>query len=239
MGCDIHCVVQAREHPNRPWEFVPYCPEKYKQTKNYEDLWAYKIHSGLADRNYTWFAVLAGVRGDVPCIAEPRGFPDDLDNPHEIPCIYGPYGDVLYQDDPCASNMYVYLGDHSYSYVYLQELLDYKHWSDTAYADTAHVRLHRYKTYLKASQSINNQKRFAFHEPHIPDDAWLLTPDQAADPDIHTQMQATFLRNVFVKIETIYTISYACSHQIQHTIPWLLTLAPTPNDVRLVFGFDS
>ena len=59
----------------------------------------------FGDRNYSVFAFLAGVRNysEVPPISEPRGLPDDIDDDGD--------GD--------------YFGDHSYSWLSLDELLKF------------------------------------------------------------------------------------------------------------------
>lgn len=69
-------------------------------------------------RNYTVFGVLAGVRGDedVPSISVPRGLPDDVSK--EV-------SKCQYEGD---------LGDHSFSHVYLHELLNYN-WQHLVYMD--------------------------------------------------------------------------------------------------------
>lgn len=58
-------------------------------------------------RHYTFFGVLAGVRGNGPAISEPRGFPN------------------WFGEDPWWSE-YITNGDHSASWVTLNELLDYR-----------------------------------------------------------------------------------------------------------------
>ena len=80
--------------------------------------WTALETNSFLDRHYLWFAVLANVRnGDgfagtpymtspVPYIQEHRGYPDDFELPDGVE----------------------WLGDHSFGYVTLQELLDYD-WS--------------------------------------------------------------------------------------------------------------
>lgn len=83
MGTDIHCQIEM--HRNGRW-----------RRQGELDL----------DRNYTLFAILAGVRGggEITPIAEPRGLPTDLD-PRP------------FADDECEP-----YGDHSFSWLTLAEL---------------------------------------------------------------------------------------------------------------------
>ncbi len=58
MGCDIHMWVERKETDGK-WHLVP-------------DAKVYNY------RSYRLFGFLAGVCGDGPAIAEPRGWPDDM-----------------------------------------------------------------------------------------------------------------------------------------------------------------
>ena len=99
MGTDIHTLYQKQKE-NGKWEEVE-LPEEYD-----------------FNRSYVWFAILANVRNGfgfagverhtplVP-IAEPRGIPPDMAD------VYDDYdGDA-------------WIGDHSFSWLMLSEILEY------------------------------------------------------------------------------------------------------------------
>ncbi len=127
MGCDIHGVFQ-RKLPDGTWEDVK---------TEYE-----------CERDYTLFAILAGVRnsGYITPISEPRGLPDDFltssyqpgPESDEDPADYGP--DLSYHPIPDVSflsnwrqkyfnpkedMLAIWMGDHSHSWLTSSEILDY------------------------------------------------------------------------------------------------------------------
>ena len=77
-----------------------------KKDNKWEDL----ENDLYTDRNYKLFSILAGVRGNEDPIAYPRGFPSDFE---------------LDKDDDENHNGH-YMGDHSFSYLTLTELLENK-----------------------------------------------------------------------------------------------------------------
>lgn len=89
MGCDIRDVVQVKL--NNEWTTVDH-----------------KIFNG---RNYQLFSLLAGVRGTLEPISEPKGLPEGFEinnlNQHN------------YQ------NYLIWLGEHNFSYYTLKELKKY------------------------------------------------------------------------------------------------------------------
>lgn len=108
MGTDIHVVLQ----------------------KSKKGIW--KTISALeVGRNYSLFGILAGVRSvpDGGPISEPRGLPSDLKYLHKL------YADFSLEDVRLDG---VWLGESSYSWLSLREILRYyaKHWtnSDSRYA---------------------------------------------------------------------------------------------------------
>lgn len=120
MGCDIHVRIECRDGMGN-WHKVPFhtqydvdCPSKYSPVEENSIL-----VDGLNRRNYNFFAVLANVRNEtwsdrIPPIAEPRGLPSDLS------------GRGVDADGCHMGSDYDWeFGDHSLSYITLQELLDY------------------------------------------------------------------------------------------------------------------
>lgn len=76
MGCDIHVCFE--QNIDGVWTNI----DEYKEHDYMDedpDLWREEIYSG---RNYYLFATLADVRnwgGEVDCMCQPKGFPDDAD----------------------------------------------------------------------------------------------------------------------------------------------------------------
>lgn len=115
MGCDIHAVFQAKT------------PEGWKDVPSTWD----------QDRHYFLFSWLAGVRNGhgfagvptytpVKPIAEPRGLPedfdhDDTDHPTTLDAICPRRAE--YMDDEEKAKPCVWMGDHSHSWLTLDEIL--------------------------------------------------------------------------------------------------------------------
>lgn len=171
MGTDIHPVVQRRA-PGGDWEFVkiPHAELPYDQRPEGG------VYDGLCGRHYLRFSILADVRngyGFAGCptyepvepISTPRGLPYDFEEP--IPPGFDQYGG-RYADDADS-----WLGDHSFSWVSLRDLLDYDWDAPVSWPDGESVSLRE-----------------------------------------------------------------ACSDFTGQVIPWLASLG-APDDVRIVFGFDS
>lgn len=102
MGTDINGVVQERLVKAREGS-----PFRWRNLMEIE-----------ADRNYALFAALAGVRnyGNITPISEPRGLPEDFEtiNGDEVKLAY--------------SGGKVWMGDHSYTWLTLEEMLDWDGW---------------------------------------------------------------------------------------------------------------
>lgn len=111
MGCDIHMAVEVRR--NGKWERV-LPPESAWDPWLVVNGWMDDARQSWYDgRNYTLFGVLAGVRNyDVDPISKPRGFPPD------------PGDEVakMIADDGLES---WWLGDHSHTWLTLDEVLAY------------------------------------------------------------------------------------------------------------------
>ena len=69
MGCDVHMFCEIR-YGNGPWMAHP------KHTLNKEDDQYYAYEIQAANRNYTMFGLLNGVRGGK-ALCNDNGFPDD------------------------------------------------------------------------------------------------------------------------------------------------------------------
>lgn len=105
MGCDIHLFIEKRV--DGKWEPVkggnPYFGIWADEPKESYNGWFYN------SRNYSLFAVLAGVRNnyDIKPIAEPKGLPTDI-------------SDIVKTDSDRWD-----CDGHSHSWLTLKELLDY------------------------------------------------------------------------------------------------------------------
>jgi hypothetical protein len=105
MGCDIHCRVQVFE--NGTWKTVRvpiFPPTNPKFDEGPEGYWNQPTTEPFNWRHYGMFGFLADVRNysHVPPIAECRGLPPDM-------------------------GMEDYLGDHSFSWINLEELLRFNY----------------------------------------------------------------------------------------------------------------
>lgn len=122
MGCDIHVRVQVRR--DGQWEDYKWFDEAWHPGRwDNEESWptAAKAYDGLESRNYKKFAILAGVRNGfgfagIPWgkpiehpIAEDRGWPEDFTPPN-------------------ANDDYGYMGDHSFTWMTLAEILAWPDW---------------------------------------------------------------------------------------------------------------
>jgi hypothetical protein len=213
MGCDIHTVAQIKK-------------EKYWKTV--------KDNIGGEDRSYNAFAVLANVRngygfagtptGDewVP-ISEPRGFPEDFqveDEYHEFKNVLGSYSRK-------------WMGDHSHSWVTLEELQQ----KLRSYAGKA------YTTYGVVSRETWD--RIQSGEIDFPDE-W--SGDVLGANIIKTTSEEikkgkappnfTHVRMSW-KLPAQYKLGYIQKLVDElWQIKWEYELEK-PSEVRLVFGFDS
>lgn len=125
MGTDIHMFMEVKRQGQ--WQLVQ--PEW--ATKPFGDSnWG--AYSPYLDRNYLLFQILADVRSawSLEPIAPPRGLPPDMSN--ELQLVAMASGDNAYlplEDEELRSAVFDhyggYLGDHSYSWLSLDELLAY------------------------------------------------------------------------------------------------------------------
>ena len=114
MGCDINAILQHKE----------------------KNVWVDKKIVNI-DRNYGFFSVLAGVRGSFKPISQPRGLPKDFimhetktgqfdrcfPNPNEYTRSLHPT--PLCTEDNGYQQGYIFIGDHSHSYLTLHEINKY------------------------------------------------------------------------------------------------------------------
>lgn len=145
MGCDIHLIAQVRqgdqwvttetERPchcvkqETPGKFVGYGGVTYDCFDCYGTL----VRGSYDSRSYDTFAILANVRNSVHGyklipISDARGLPEDLRKPENTngnpfsPNYYDGEGDEYIEGK--------WMGDHSYSWLSLRELVEYPHWHE-------------------------------------------------------------------------------------------------------------
>lgn len=224
MGTDIHAVVERRI--NGVWEPVE-VPEKLRVTY-YEPETTTARYRAIDDCHYDLFAVLADVRNGygfagvatgqaVTPIAAPRGLPDDLS--------------VLAQgwvdnDDEDGMDF----GDHSFSWVSLAELLVYP-WHEG-----------RKKTGVIPLEEFARRERDGVTERPEGYSGSIFGPDihtlSTEDARAFIASNASKPGRFYVQIEWGQPILAADDVLLTEWIPWMQTLG-APDDVRLVFGFDS
>lgn len=126
MGCDIHLHAEVRKSYSANgkqrafWSRAVPAREDRDPWYNKDDAREHDPHTAIRSvtswyggRNYQLFGILAGVRGDDVPIAEPRGLPADLSDDLV----------VLRRDDVYTGD--VTLGEHSFSWLTLAELMEH------------------------------------------------------------------------------------------------------------------
>lgn len=229
MGCDIHMTVERRV--NGAWERVDELPPRpcshcggagrYSHSGNecYSCKGVGKQTGSYHDRNYNVSSVLADVRndGNVTPITQPRGLPADM-VPERAEA----------EEDEGSPDWH---GDHSHSWLTVAELLAYD-WKQVI-RDEGFVIKETFAKWDAAGASgspgewcasvsgpmvrhvSNSEMRRRIREPY----AW-----EAGDR-AYTLIQWTVPLNLYAK----------------HFLSFLETLSGlgAPDDVRIVFGFDS
>ncbi len=79
MGCDIHCVLEVRLSDGKG-HFKWVCADPMRYDPYFDDRYGFQLiveTNAPDDRDYDYFAALAGVRGDIEPVIEPRGIPKD------------------------------------------------------------------------------------------------------------------------------------------------------------------
>lgn len=222
MGCDIHPVVQRRI--KNKWEFV----EIPGASDKGERRWNNPILDGLSGRNYDLFAVLGNVRNGtgfagvvtgerIAPLTSNRGLPEDFSQ--EVKAKYSSH--ASYHDNP---EDVINLGDHSFSWCTLEELLSYN-WNES-----------------RIKVGVVDQGTFEEWDGVSQPRAWcgdtfgpnivIISEEEARNG------QWVRGKENHVRITWRKSIKDSCKRFVEHVIPWLQTLGE-PKNVRLVFGFDS
>jgi hypothetical protein len=141
MGCDIHSLVQTRKGPTAPWVAVKELPVP----EDWAQYYGTKGHEAFYGRDYSLFAFLAGVRNYAECtpICPQKDLPRDI--------VDGAYIDPKYGFDYhyVIDGKPTYIGDHSYSWLTLRELLNFNY--DQWFSDEREKMYRTYRDFLAGS----------------------------------------------------------------------------------------
>lgn len=230
MGTDIHIAIQVRE-PGGPWTSVKYQTALY----DFEKEEGKKPVPGIPvapdnfrSRNYDLFGILADVRNGTgfagvvtgspwPTIAPQRGFPEGY-APEDEP------EDAGYTDEGPR-----YMGDHSFSWVTLEELKAYR-WDEVTHTSKGVVDVSTFEK-LKPGEPPSNYSGGVWGPKVVVYDI----------PEYHLAKKAGTLpepENTFITMYWQETAREATGDWPGQVIWWLEELA-AGRELRLVFGFDS
>jgi hypothetical protein len=215
MGCDIHLIVERRV--NGKWEIVIPHPKRTQYQSHHKLNWDF-------NRSYDSFALMADVRngygfagidtgnGFIP-ISEPRGIPADTTFKES-------------SDNDC----YDWLGDHSHSWLTIAEIKAYD-WT----------RRTKKRGFLQAEGYRAWREKGGYQEK-----GWsggmigkgvLTLSNEEMDAYIETPIKDDKIRQTQVEWWADYKEAAGCLWSLVEELD-KLNLGK-PDDVRLVFGFDS
>ena len=244
MGCDIHLEVEQLIEGK--WTIVDAPPEyprdefELKQLAHYKALEAAGENTGysllpyyergvkkgwMTDRNYHWFAALADVRNenDIEPMSMPRGLPADRDMSAESGV-----------DEEGYSNEGHY-GDHSFSYLTLEEMLNWKGWEN---------RFETYGIFDRTSyEKLTEAKWDHMCCPFSVDDTVSYCKG-VSGPDVRI-LDERSEDNVPFPADYNYIAAYwsDCNGdklaEFREMMMTMASMVDHPSEIRLVFGFDS
>ena len=223
MGCDIHIVIQRFE--DGAWREVVWQSEPYDFEGAPKAVEGVPIAPDVFDgRNYDLFGILANVRNGIgfagsqmgegwPSIAAGRGWPADFDLRHITP-------------DPQYREESRYLGDHSFTWLTLEELKDYR-WDAT-------------ESWLYGVVPADEYDRLAGAPPEIYCGGVMGPGIKTYEPDEYKAARetGTLVERPHVRMGWPMTARAATGDWPGQVIPWLETLADG-KQLRLILGFDS
>ena len=250
MGCDIHMVVEVRKDGKWQKQVDPFatCPDcNGKKTITYAQdgktepcYWCKGVgkQSRYGSRNYNVFSVLGNVRNgsgefEIPFIGDERGLPADAScAPCTESCTYDEdSGDCLAKHDD--------LGEHSLSWVSLAELLAYD-W-DRRMPVEGRVDQKQFQIFReKAKPEEYSGGVMGRLVEHIGNSEMARRIDSPRPPELEDLFNriAGGVKQYYTLVRWTETLKEMCGDFCDLFIPALQTLG-APEDVRLVFGFDS
>jgi len=206
MGCDIHIYAETRKSKNDPWTKVgAIWPSEYAQYGG--EAMTDEPYQG---RNYKLFGLLADVRngrGFAGCdtgnrvepISQPRGLPDDLSD--ELRC------GIESEDE----DDYIYIGDHSFSWLTLAELKDVD-WDGGVFTTRGYISREQAEEYRR-NDTIPTSWCGETTNPNFVKLEWCMT---------YQFMLGFFINTTIPRLEALVNEAGNDS-----------------NNVRIVFGFDN
>lgn len=223
MGTDIHVICQVKENGkwiNNPVKIFKHTFLKETEMKTFPD----------DSRSYDWFSIIANVRNGYgfagvktgsgfAFISEPRGKPEDFETPYEE------YEGEL---EP------IYLGDHSFSYITLNELRNFD-WNQVT-TKSGVISIEQYAKIRGTancpdgwSGRIAGPRIVVLNEEEADNiiDGKATGLPRIADPEYYVQYHWPVLYSEWFK------------DKIESWINQAATLLDIYEDVRFVFGFDS
>jgi len=225
MGTDIHCFAEVRNKSGK-WKVAPFHNRKSNRNDIVKDFYDDEQITELdLGRNYDLFAILANVRNGVGFagvvtgegfnfISQPKGLPNDMD-----PLL------VEYAN----KNL-----DHTPSWLSLRSILDFD-WSQT----TKHqgvVTAHQYTKWLENCDKSPDSYCGNVSGPGVKIISRQEMDELLYRGAIELVLHDTFQYYTCVEWTEVYKDS--CDHFWNEVIPLLKKLGK-PEDVRLVFWFDS
>lgn len=240
MGCDIHAFAEVRDRSTAPWRLITegfvsgyYHPDKTEKDSYFDqDEFKNGIHP-IDIRNYDAFAILANVRNGCgfagvvtaetcfPHISDNRGFPDDASD--EL----SRRSDEDYDD--------LWLGDHSFTWVTLAELEVFP-WMDTI-TKCGYVNVEDRKKMLANPLGMPDNWSGDVYGGRVVKVSVEELDELIAHPEFMVSGKSYY---TLVSWEVSY--AYTAGQLYESTIPALRKLVTgnmTPDDVRIVMGFDS
>jgi len=230
MGCDIHIGIQVQDESGS-WRHVPWQRELYEHEREA----GVKPAEGIPiapevfdNRNYDLFGILADVRNGVgfagvktgdswPSIAPDRGLPEDADVKH-VP------DDPRYAEDGEPR----YLGDHSFTWVSLDELKAFG-WDSVARQQLGVVKADEYEKLSSVGDSPESYCS-GITGPGV----------QVYSPESYQEARssAALAEAPYVRMAWDESARSATCDWPGQVIPWLESLA-AGRPLRLLMGFDS
>lgn len=229
MGCDIHCYVERKE--DGAWILVsPSIPDRYEPG-------AMTVERIYRERNYDTFAILADVRNgsDFNIIAAPRGMPEDMSA-----------GLLAAIDEDRA-----YLGDHSFSWLTLAEILAFD-WTQIA-KKRGSVHASEWLRWDRWGRADGEWPRRYSGGTSGPGVVYVTEEQMRAAVTALSDEQRGELERMReppysgsgVPLAGMYTWAewetpyWRAASDFLGSVPWRLMQLGPPTRVRLVFGFDS
>lgn len=234
MGCDIHIVIQRQEAEG--WREVVYqtalLEHQIAQGKKPVD-GIVIAPDGFDGRCYDLFGILANVRngsgfagcktGDGwPSIAPDRGLPEGFDEEVIAP-------DPTYARDYPGENYPRSLGDHSYTWITLEELKAFA-WDLTSTRIYGCVSSEVYEE-LKGRNIAPRNYSGGISGPGI-------TVYDEAEWETRKKERMRVSERPYVRMSWTETAREATNDWPGKIIPWLESMSDG-KPIRLVFGFDS